>query len=45
MGRVEGTEGNIVDVGWRCWNCGHEWGFELAKMPGKSGPGEGGKGE
>ena len=19
----------IVDVGWRCWNCGHEWGFEL----------------
>lgn len=19
----------IVDVGWRCWNCGYEWGFEL----------------
>lgn len=22
---------NIVDVGWRCWNCGHEWGFEVPK--------------
>jgi len=21
----------VVDVGWRCWNCGHEWGFELVK--------------
>lgn len=21
----------IVDVGWRCWNCGCEWGFELLK--------------
>ena len=21
----------IIDVGWRCWNCGHEWGFELLK--------------
>ena len=30
----------IVDVGWRCWNCGWEWGFELAKMPGESGTGE-----
>ena len=20
---------NIVDVGWRCWKCGWEWGFEL----------------
>ncbi|GAI84562.1 unnamed protein product, partial [marine sediment metagenome] len=29
----------IVDVGWRCWNCGWEWGFELVKMPGESGPG------
>lgn len=19
----------VVDVGFRCWNCGHEWGFEL----------------
>jgi len=19
----------IVDIGWRCWNCGHEWGFEV----------------
>lgn len=18
----------VVDVGWRCWQCGHEWGFE-----------------
>jgi len=27
----------IVDVGWRCWNCGWEWGFELAKMLGESG--------
>lgn len=35
----------IVDVGWRCWNCGQEWGFELVKMLGESEPGEGGKGE
>jgi len=20
---------SIVDVGWRCWNCGWEWGFEV----------------
>lgn len=19
----------VADVGWRCWNCGWEWGFEL----------------
>ncbi len=19
---------NINDVGWKCWNCGYEWGFE-----------------
>jgi len=19
----------IVDVGWRCWDCGYEWGFEV----------------
>ena len=19
----------MADVGFRCWNCGHEWGFEL----------------
>lgn len=19
----------VCDVGWRCWNCRHEWGFEL----------------
>jgi hypothetical protein len=26
-------EGNIriVDVGWRCSQCRHEWGFELIK--------------
>jgi len=29
----------IVDVGWRCWNCGHEWGFEVDKMLGESGGG------
>ncbi len=29
VGRVGGIKRNIVDVGWRCWNCGHEWGFEL----------------
>jgi len=21
--------GAVVDVGWRCWNCGFEWGFEV----------------
>jgi len=31
VGRVEGIKRNIVDVGWRCWNCGYEWGFELLK--------------
>ncbi len=40
VGRVEGIKRNMVDVGWRCWNCGHEWGFELVKMLGESGPGE-----
>jgi hypothetical protein len=20
-----------IDVGWRCWKCGHEWGFEYDK--------------
>jgi PHP family Zn ribbon phosphoesterase len=20
---------NIVDVGWKCYECGHEWGFEF----------------
>ena len=19
----------VVDVGWRCWKCGHKWGFEM----------------
>ena len=34
VGRVkpELIKRNIVDVGWRCWNCGHEWGFELEKQ-------------
>lgn len=21
----------VIDVGWGCWNCGHEWGFEALK--------------
>ena len=21
--------GSVADVGWRCWNCGWEWGFEV----------------
>jgi len=25
---------SIVDVGWRCWNCGHEWGFEVPQREG-----------
>jgi predicted HNH restriction endonuclease len=25
----------IADVGWRCWHCGHEWGFEVDKVLGK----------
>ena len=30
VGRVkpEMIKRNIVDVGWRCWSCGYEWGFE-----------------
>ncbi len=40
VGRVNGIKRNIVDVGWRCWNCGYEWGFDLVKMLGESGPGE-----
>jgi len=31
VGRVEGIKRNIVDIGWRCWNCGHTWGFEVWK--------------
>lgn len=23
----------VVNVGWGCWNCGHEWGFEALKEP------------
>jgi len=30
----------IVDVGWLCWNCGHEWGLELVKVLEESGTGE-----
>lgn len=22
----------VVDVGWRCWKCGHEWGFEISEL-------------
>lgn len=22
----------VVNVGWRCWNCGHEWGFQEESM-------------
>ncbi|MBA7511359.1 hypothetical protein ES705_03352 [subsurface metagenome] len=29
VGRVNNIKRNIVDVGWRCWNCGWEWGFEV----------------
>jgi len=25
----------IADVGWRCWHCGHEWGFEVDKVLGE----------
>ena len=31
--------GAVADVGWRCWSCGYEWGFEV-KMVGESGAGE-----
>ena len=30
----------IADVGWRCWNCGYEWGFEVPEgMLGETGGG------
>ena len=33
--------GAVADVGWQCWSCGYEWGFEiseeLVKMFGESG--------
>ena len=22
---------SVFDVGWRCWNCGYEWGFEFCE--------------
>lgn len=25
----------IVDVGWRCWGCGFEWGFEVDEILGE----------
>ncbi len=33
VGRVkpEMIKRNIVDVGWRCWNCGYEFGFEVLR--------------
>ena len=27
-GQFYGIEAHVIDVSWRCWNCGHEWGFE-----------------
>lgn len=26
--RIGGMEWGVADIGWRCRNCGHEWGFE-----------------
>ena len=32
--------GAVADVGWRCWNCGWEWGFEVPEgMLGETGGG------
>lgn len=28
-GSYAGLVANIIDVGWRCRQCGHEWGFEV----------------
>jgi transposase-like protein len=28
LGQIE-----VADVGWRCEDCGHEWGFEYFKKP------------
>jgi len=25
----------IADVGWRCWGCGFEWGFEVDEILGE----------
>lgn len=36
---VKQPGGGIIDVGWKCVNCGHEWGFEVYK---KEGEGNGG---
>jgi len=27
--------GAVGDVGWRCWNCGCEWGFEIQQGAGE----------
>ncbi len=27
-GVIDGVEQHIVDIGYRCTSCGHEWGFE-----------------
>ena len=27
-------QGKVVDVGWRCWNCAYEWGFEIGESDG-----------
>ena len=35
----------IVDVGWRCWNCEYEWGFELLKEAAQEKQEGGGHGE
>ncbi len=24
---------SVVNAGWGCWSCGHEWGFEALKEP------------
>ncbi|MBA7678042.1 hypothetical protein ES703_86313 [subsurface metagenome] len=31
--QVKGGRLTEVNVGWGCWSCGHEWGFEPLKEP------------
>jgi len=26
--KSQGVSVNVIDMGWCCWNCGYEWGFE-----------------